>query len=177
MASTWYAYVYFARFCCRIKIGISDKPLRRVFDDLHCDELLGVEIGGGDREAALHRQFAHCRVRGEWFEATPDLIAYIASLPSDPVAAQLRFLKDEAERLRRHHTSLTEQREQTKFGIDETRRRITEVEKMIEAAKADAETGINVVRVGVDLVADDERPFNAEYKRAAERLQTSVAEP
>lgn len=139
---SWYDLVYFARFCCRIKIGVSNNALRRVFDDLHCDELLGVEIGGRDREAALHRQFAHCRIRGEWFESNPDLLAYIASLPHDPLDQQIRFLGDESARLRREHAELAERATSAKFGMDEIKRRQKELDKALAAAESEIGTEI-----------------------------------
>lgn len=39
--------------------------------------LLGVIDGGRLREKQIHKQFAHLRVRGEWFRGTPELSAYI----------------------------------------------------------------------------------------------------
>lgn len=39
--------------------------------------LLGVTAGGKSAESALHRRFAHLRVRGEWFVAAEELLGYI----------------------------------------------------------------------------------------------------
>jgi hypothetical protein len=55
-------------------------------------ELLGStpDTSGGLLERAIHRDFAADRARGEWFNPTPALLAYIASCqpPSRDVAAQ-----------------------------------------------------------------------------------------
>lgn len=66
-----------------IKIGVAGNPEARLGDlqigspvDLH---LIGVIKGAEFRgEAELHARFASARVRGEWFEPTPELLAYIA---------------------------------------------------------------------------------------------------
>jgi hypothetical protein len=35
--------------------------------------------GGRGEERALHRRFRHLRIRGEWYEASEDLLAYVAA--------------------------------------------------------------------------------------------------
>lgn len=39
--------------------------------------MLGVIPGGREKEAALHTQFQHLRMRGEWFVPDPDLLGFI----------------------------------------------------------------------------------------------------
>lgn len=40
--------------------------------------LLAVLPGRYSAEAALHARFAHARRRGEWFDATPDILSFLA---------------------------------------------------------------------------------------------------
>lgn len=43
-------------------------------------ELVAVLPGGGRRaEVAIHRRFAHLRLRGEWFRESPELLSFIVS--------------------------------------------------------------------------------------------------
>ena len=39
--------------------------------------VLGIVAGGRDRERELHEQFAHLRLRGEWFVPEPELLQFI----------------------------------------------------------------------------------------------------
>jgi hypothetical protein len=64
-----------------VKIGIASDVGRRVSAlrmataiDL---VLLGSIEGSRETEAELHRQFAHERIRGEWFKATEELMACV----------------------------------------------------------------------------------------------------
>ncbi len=47
-------------------------------------ELRGVMPGGPIEEINLHRQFAELRIRGEWFDGTPDLMIAISKLIGRP---------------------------------------------------------------------------------------------
>lgn len=73
--------VYFAGAGSRIKIGWSRKVGSRIaqLQTGNSDpiRLLGVIPGGRAKERQLHEQFAHARLSGEWFDATPDLMAFI----------------------------------------------------------------------------------------------------
>lgn len=75
--------VYFAGSANRIKIGWSKKVATRIAQlqtgNPDPIKLLATMPGGRAKELEIQRQFAHCRVSGEWFEATPDLLAYIGS--------------------------------------------------------------------------------------------------
>ena len=71
--------VYYLRFQQRIKIGTSRNPRQRLAAIWH-DELLAFERGGRVVEQARHREFAHLREGGEWFTASPDLLAHVRSL-------------------------------------------------------------------------------------------------
>jgi hypothetical protein len=51
--------------------------------------LLGVIPGDGKVERRLHRRFAANRIRGEWFRATPELLAHIDALTRPPAAEPL----------------------------------------------------------------------------------------
>ena len=43
-------------------------------------KLIGTVRGDRRLEKALHKRFDHLRVRGEWFWATPELLAFIDGL-------------------------------------------------------------------------------------------------
>lgn len=69
----------------RIKIGFSVNPWKRLgkIQSDCCNEvtLLAVIEGDTAREAEIHAQFASSHVRREWFNMSPELSVYIASLP------------------------------------------------------------------------------------------------
>lgn len=73
--------VYFAEADGRVKIGWSKKVASRVAQLQTANavplRLLGVIPGGRALERQLHERFAPARLSGEWFEATPDLLAYV----------------------------------------------------------------------------------------------------
>ncbi|GGR51854.1 hypothetical protein GCM10010282_50990 [Streptomyces roseolus] len=71
--------VYYIRTCCRIKIGFTTNLVRRMLE-LSPDEVLATEAGTRETEWARHRQFESARVRGEWFEQSPALMAHIRAL-------------------------------------------------------------------------------------------------
>ncbi|MBL7487109.1 GIY-YIG nuclease family protein [Frankia sp. AgW1.1] len=71
--------VYYLKFGERIKIGYTTNLHSRLTGIPH-DDLLAVERGGRLLEGTRHRQFAHLRVVGEWFEQASDLDAHIARL-------------------------------------------------------------------------------------------------
>lgn len=74
----------------RVKIGKSDNPHARAARIASAAgtsiELLGVEPGGGRRERELHARHAAVRTDGEWFEPTPEVLAWVSTLapPSEP---------------------------------------------------------------------------------------------
>jgi DNA-binding XRE family transcriptional regulator len=86
--------VYFMREsgAGHIKIGFTNHIHRRLDQvkvySAHEITLLGAEPGDEAHEARLHQRFAADRVRGEWFAASPALLAYIEQLP--PVAKPKR---------------------------------------------------------------------------------------
>lgn len=67
-----------------IKIGIARDPESRLaaLQTGHHEELrlLAITHGGADQEGAYHMQFAEHRIRGEWFEPHPDILAEIDRL-------------------------------------------------------------------------------------------------
>lgn len=83
--------VYFARVGDRIKIGWSRKVGTRLAQlqtgNAAPVELLATQPGGRTVERRLHEMFAAARVSGEWFAATPDLLAHIADLRVIPGGA------------------------------------------------------------------------------------------
>lgn len=68
----------------RIKIGFASNVQRRIASiSTSCPEdlqLLGCCPGTMPEEQALHRKFAHLRIRREWFRGEPELLAYIAEV-------------------------------------------------------------------------------------------------
>ncbi len=42
--------------------------------------VIGTMPGGGVEEHALHRRFASCRLRGEWFRLSPELAEFVSML-------------------------------------------------------------------------------------------------
>ena len=67
-----------------IKIGFANEPWKRLVkiqsDTPGVVEMLAIEPGGVIDEARLHRRFAACRSRGEWFFPAPELLAHIDTL-------------------------------------------------------------------------------------------------
>lgn len=70
------SYVYYIAFGDRIKIGVTTNLINRL-DGIPWDEVLTVEPGYRDLEQRRHRQFRGCRVHGEWFTRSPDLLEHI----------------------------------------------------------------------------------------------------
>lgn len=70
--------------CERIKIGYSRNVEGRLLEmQVDCPfdlELLVVTAGAKDIEPAVHDKFRGARVRGEWFEATAELRAFVGEL-------------------------------------------------------------------------------------------------
>lgn len=74
-----------------VKIGLADDPYRRLVA-LQCASpfelrLLGGFEGGRGEELKLHKMFAHARIRGEWFEPTEELLAFVLEHDLDEVRA------------------------------------------------------------------------------------------
>ena len=61
-----------------VKIGMADRVDVRLrqLQGGHCEELriLKTWPGGAAEEAALHRTFADCRIRREWFRFVPEML-------------------------------------------------------------------------------------------------------
>lgn len=80
--------VYFIRCTASglIKIGLSENPWKRL-SKMQSDspgqlEMLGVVGGDIVTEAELHDRFSASRLRGEWFNPTDDLVAFVQDLPA-----------------------------------------------------------------------------------------------
>lgn len=77
-------WVYFIRAGVSgpVKIGTARDPRKRL-SGLQTStavplRILGVVVGGRAQERAFHEQFAHLRLRGEWFVPEPELLQFIA---------------------------------------------------------------------------------------------------
>lgn len=73
--------VYFVRFGDRVKIGFTTNLTQRMAVIPH-DEILATQPGSLQDEARCHAAFAADRLIGEWFKATPDLLAFAAAVDS-----------------------------------------------------------------------------------------------
>ena len=64
-----------------IKIGFSDTPTKRLRDlqTGSADKLVLMKTIPGDKEleAQIHQQFSHCRLDGEWFSPTDELLEFV----------------------------------------------------------------------------------------------------
>lgn len=107
------SWVYFVRRGTSggVKIGYAENPHARMrgMQTANEDELflLGAITGGREVEQELHRRFAAGRKRGEWFHATPELLAFIEGVtrsqeqPKDPGEANdWPFTEEQAEWMR-----------------------------------------------------------------------------
>jgi hypothetical protein len=76
--------VYFIRAGDAVKIGRTANLAARLRSLATASavplELLADVPGGKREEAELHRQWQHLHIRGEWFEASEELLHYIAQL-------------------------------------------------------------------------------------------------
>jgi hypothetical protein len=83
-------YVYFVQADEAIKIGYSASPEMRLADlqigSHQVLELIGIMEGTVKTEHAIHEQFDHLRIRGEWFASGLELLEFIDSVASKPGA-------------------------------------------------------------------------------------------
>jgi hypothetical protein len=90
-------FVYFVQGGDFIKIGLSGpknfgKRLQEISTGCPFKvSLLGVTDGDIAIEQGLHRKFRSCHHHGEWFYATPKLLAYIAKVVRAREASDLRI--------------------------------------------------------------------------------------
>jgi hypothetical protein len=74
--------VYFAQAGDRVKIGWSKRVAARLAQlqtgNAAPIRLLGTMPGARTVERRVHAQFAELRLAGEWFQAAPELLAYVA---------------------------------------------------------------------------------------------------
>lgn len=73
--------IYFVRLGDLVKIGFTTNMARRMTVIPH-EEILGAKSGTMEDERRCHAAFKHLRVKGEWFRAAPDLLAFIADVTS-----------------------------------------------------------------------------------------------
>lgn len=80
--------VYYIRLGDAIKIGTSIDPDNRARAlSLTPEHIVVTEPGTIVVERLRHKQFAHIRLHGEWFQATDELLAHIAELQRKAAAA------------------------------------------------------------------------------------------
>jgi hypothetical protein len=76
--------VYFARNGSRYKIGWTTNLKARMGAlSLSVSAVAATISGGPELESELHERFWASHAEGEWFEATPDLQAYVQQIASD----------------------------------------------------------------------------------------------
>lgn len=73
------AVVYYMRLGNRVKIGTSGNLRKRILV-IQPEDCVGYELGDRTLEAKRHREFAHLRVSGEWFDLQPDLVRHVNTL-------------------------------------------------------------------------------------------------
>lgn len=73
-------YIYFLKRGRSVKIGISGSPHARL-PQFKGAVLIGYMPGDRSKERALHKRFQHLAIGEEWFKASPQMMAYIHSLP------------------------------------------------------------------------------------------------
>lgn len=71
--------VYYMRLGNRAKIGTT-RNLRKRISAIQPEDCMAYEAGDRALEARRHRQFAHLRVSGEWFDLQPDLVRHVNGL-------------------------------------------------------------------------------------------------
>lgn len=69
----------------RVKIGYTAKQVDRRIQSLQIGNperltLLGVMPGGPIVESSVHRKFAHCHIRGEWYHMNEEISEYIQAI-------------------------------------------------------------------------------------------------
>lgn len=83
--------VYFAEAGDRVKIGWSKRVSARLAElqtgSAVPIRLIGAIPGGRALERRLHEEFAHLRLSGEWFSATPELLAHIGGLTANDLVS------------------------------------------------------------------------------------------
>jgi hypothetical protein len=74
-------YIYFVAQRDAVKIGFSVYPDKRIGNIQTANseplEVLGYYRGEQEEEKRLHVQFAHLKIKGEWFRATPELMSLV----------------------------------------------------------------------------------------------------
>ena len=64
-----------------VKLGITQDPAQRIktLQTANPHELRGLAAWRilPEEEKAIHQQFAHARIRGEWFQPVPDLLDFV----------------------------------------------------------------------------------------------------
>lgn len=71
--------VYYMRLGNRAKIGTTCN-LRRRISAIQPEDCMAYELGDRHLELRRHRQFAHLRVSGEWFDLQAELVRHVNSL-------------------------------------------------------------------------------------------------
>ncbi|WP_353583630.1 GIY-YIG nuclease family protein [Mycobacterium sp. 360MFTsu5.1] len=56
------------------------RPFKRRIAEIQPEDCIGYEHGNRTIELQRHKQFAHLRVSGEWFELATDLVRHVNTL-------------------------------------------------------------------------------------------------
>lgn len=103
-------YIIRAGLAGPVKIGRADDVERRraALQTAHHEELIVLRVidTAFDAEPVMHKQFAHLRIRGEWFDFAPEMLTFEPQSPGELIEKSLaglvaRFgVKRLAERIR-----------------------------------------------------------------------------
>lgn len=122
--------VYFitCRETATVKIGCADEPAKRLKAmQTGCPHKLVIEAvfkGSYKREREFHAQFAEHRIRGEWFNLTPEIEATIVKSDPPEFAFHRAGISQEAKLKRLHQEREWEARMSHRLRILSKRRRL-----------------------------------------------------
>ena len=90
-------WVYFVKAGDTIKIGFSQAPRARILSmqTSHPNvlQILATVSTGIIQEHEAHAKFKHLHIRGEWFRADPEIMAFIDSLPRPSPTRDLKVMR------------------------------------------------------------------------------------
>lgn len=155
------SYIYFVRDASgSIKIGKTKNVLARIsaIRTSHASDLiiLGVLKAAPKLEKQLHKRFAEHRIKGEWFTAAPDLLAFIEKEVTPSFQNVLTFVPPRSDGLPLVAQKLQALSEPSAFPHETVRQKINRVANILEWSAARTKTiwyCDHRVRVSIDELA------------------------